>query len=403
MFDIEKVRADFPILGTEVYDKALVYFDNAATTHKPRRVLDAVEDFYLTKNSNIHRGVHRLSEEASAAYEDARTRVKDFLNAGEESEVVFTSGTTDSINLVASSFGALIDEGDEIITTEMEHHSNLVPWQVLCERTGARLKFVPIDDGGNLMLDELGRLITDQTRLIAVTCVSNVLGTVNPVRAVIEKAHERDIPVLLDGAQAVPHQPIDIKQLNCDFFAFSGHKMYAETGVGVLWAKKKWLDRMPPYRCGGGMIESTTLNGTTFLDPPLKFEAGTGHLCGVISLKAAIDYIADVGFTGIATHEQRVYDCAREGLKGINGVNVYGNAPETCGAISFNLNGMHHYDVGQMLDKLGVAVRTGKHCAEPLVTRLGAKGTVRASFAMYNTTAEVEIFLEGVRRVQKLA
>jgi cysteine desulfurase/selenocysteine lyase len=284
----------------------------------------------------------------------------------------------------------------------MEHHSNLVPWQVLREKEGVALKVIPVDDAGNLMVEEMDRLLTDRTKLVSLTCVSNVLGTVNPVEAVIERAHQRDVPVLLDGAQIVQHRPVDVRDLDCDFFAFSGHKIYAETGIGVLCAKKEWLERMPPYRCGGGMISSSSIEATAFLEAPLKFEAGTGHLSGAISLKAAIDYLTGVGLENVMSHEQRVYDYAVAELGDMQGVEVYGNAPQRCGAISFNVEGMHHYDVGAMLDKMGIAVRTGKHCAEPLVNRLGIKGTVRASFGIYNTKAEVDALTDGIRKVRSL-
>ncbi len=403
MIDVDKIRADFPILNKEIYGKPLVYLDNAATTQKPKQVLDAIYDFYASDYSNIHRGVHYLSEEASAVFEDARETVRKFLNAKDTTEIIFTQGTTDSINLVATSFGdAFIESGDEIILTEMEHHSNIVPWQVLCERRRSKLKVIPIDDDGTLILEKLKTFFTDKTKLLALTYVSNVTGIINPVKDIIELAHKRNVPVLIDGAQAVQHLSVDVQELDCDFFAFSGHKMYAGTGIGILYGKQKWLDKIPPYRFGGGMISRVSFEKTSFQKSPLKFEAGTCNITGAIGLKAAIEYINSVGLDQIGTHEKDVYDYALQTFRDIPNITVSGNAEKMCGAISFNMDNIHHYDAGSILDKLGIAVRTGKHCAEPLMERLKISGTLRASFAVYNTRQEVDALREGLEKVQKM-
>lgn len=403
MIEIHKIREDFPILKKKIYGKPLVYLDNAATTHKPKKVLDTISEFYSTKNSSIHRGVHYLSEEASAAYEDTRETVRKFINAENVSEIIFTQGTTDSINLVADSFGrAFVNKGDEIIITEMEHHSNIVPWQMLCEHKGATLKIIPIDDEGNLIIEKLKTLITDKTKLISLTYVSNVLGIINPIQKIIRLAHRNNVPVLIDGAQAVQHIPIDIQCLDCDFFAFSGHKIYAETGIGILYAKQKWMEAMPPYRHGGGMVSSVSYEETSFLEPPLKFEAGTSNIGGAVSLKAAIEYINTIGLRKIVGYEKEVCKYAMETLRTLPRVTVYGRAEKRCGIISFNLDNIHHYDVGLIFDKMGIVVRTGMHCAQPLMKRYGIKGTVRASFAMYNTKKEVDKLIEGIKKAKKM-
>jgi len=403
MYDIDKIRADYPILQNKIWNKPLVYLDNAATTHKPREVISAISDFYSNNNSNIHRGIHALSENASTAYETSRETVKDFINAGDTAEVVFTHGTTDAINIVAASFGETqIAAGDEIIITGMEHHANIVPWQMLCKRKKAALNFLPVNDNGTLAVEQLEKTITKNTKLIAITYVSNVLGTVNPVKNIIALAHSKNIPVLVDGAQAVKHIPVDVRELDCDFFAFSGHKMYAGTGIGVLYGKKYWLDKMPPCRYGGGMVAHVDYDNTAFLDTPQKFEAGTSNISGAVGLDAAIKYINRIGLKNIAAHEKQLYDYAIKKLQTTDKVKIYGNAPEMCGAISFNLDNIHHADAGAILDKTGIAVRTGKHCAEPLMKHLNINGTIRASFAMYNTKTEIDLLTESINRVIKI-
>lgn len=403
MIDSAAIRTDFPILETTVAGKPLVYLDNAATTHKPRSVLDAIVRSYAEHYSSVHRGAHHLSERASAAHERARHAVKEYIHAADDAEIVFTRGTTESINLVASSFGAaFIGGGDEIVISEMEHHSNIVPWQSLCERTGAALKVIPFDDDGLLLVDRLDALITERTKLVSLTYVSNVLGVVNPVREVIALAHERGVPVLIDGAQAVQHMPVDVRDLDCDFFAFSGHKMYAGTGIGVLYGKGRWLDAMPPYQCGGGMISSVSMRETTYADPPYKFEAGTVNLAGAVSLRAAIAYIDGIGLDGIAKHESGLLRYAAERIGAIDGVTLYGGPPDRCGALSFNLDGVSPYDAGMILDKLGIAVRAGAHCAEPVMRHYGVRGTVRASIALYNTREEIDALAAGLDRVRAM-
>jgi cysteine desulfurase/selenocysteine lyase len=403
MINVDAIRADFPILGRQVYDRPLVYLDNAASTHKPKAVLDRIVEFYANSYSNIHRGAHYLSEEASAAYEDAREKVRAFINAETTAEVIFTRSTTESINLVADSFGAaFIDEGDEIVISEMEHHSNLVPWQVICKRRGAALKVIPFDDDGLLVADRLEELLTPKTKLLALAYVSNVLGTVNAVKAIIEKAHAHDVPVLIDGAQAVQHFAVDVQDLDCDFFAFSGHKLYAETGIGVLYGKEKWLDAMPPYQCGGGMISSVRFDETTYADLPYKFEAGTSNFAAAVSLATAIDYVNAVGIGNIAAHEQGLMRYALKGIAEIDGVTIFGNASERCGAVSFNLDGIHPYDACMILDKLGIAVRSGTLCAEPVMRHYQTTGCMRASFAMYNRREEIDELCAGLRRVKAM-
>jgi cysteine desulfurase/selenocysteine lyase len=399
MVDIDAIRSDFPILDTTVYGKPLVYLDNAATTQKPRAVLDRVMAFYTRQNSNIHRGVHFLSEQASAIYESARKTVQTFINASKREEIVFTRGTTESINLIAHGFGdAFVQPGDEILITQMEHHSNLVPWQMLCQSRGAALKVIPVDESGRLVLEALDVLMTDKTRLLALTYVSNALGVVNPVERIIEMAHARDVPVMLDAAQAVQHMPLDVQALDCDFLVFSGHKMYAETGVGVLYGKERWLEAMPPYQLGGGMIRKVRLEKTTYAELPFKFEAGTGNIAAAISLAAAIDYLQHIGLASVRAHESRLIQTAVETIGSHKKVILYGNGAQRCGVLSFNLEEAHPYDVGMVLDKMGIAVRTGLHCAEPLMERLGIQGTVRASVALYNTPGEIERLAAGIRK-----
>ncbi len=401
--DVEKIREDFPVLGIKVNGKPLIYLDNAATTQKPESVIRTVWDYYTKTNSNIHRGIHFLSERASASYENARKTVKSFINAAASEEIIFTHGTTDSINLVAQSFGdAFVKRGDEIVITELEHHSNFVPWQRLCSKKEAKLRIIPINDDGSLRVEYLDELMCEKTRLISLCHVSNTLGTINPVKEIVKKAHARDIPVLIDGAQAAAHLPVDVKELDCDFYAFSGHKMFAETGIGVLYGKEKWLESMPPYQSGGGMINAVKTDSTTFAEPPFKFEAGTPNICGAVSLQAAVDYIRTIDINSISRHESDLLNYAVQRLSELDGVVLYGPNKNRCGALSFNIGSSSPYDAAMILDKLGIAVRSGMHCAQPVMDRLGIAGTVRASFAMYNTKDEVDMLAEGVRRVQMM-
>ncbi len=395
--------SDFPILATEVNGRPLVYLDNAATTQKPASVIRRTVEFYETENSNAHRGVHALSEKATRALEAGRNRVKAFIGAKHAHEVIFTGGTTDAINMVAFSFGeACVGRDDEILVTGIEHHSNYIPWQQLCRRTGAGLKVVPITDAGVLDLDAYARLLSGRTRIVAVTAVSNLLGTVSPLDRIIALAHGRGIPVLVDAAQAVPHFPVDVSRLDCDFLAFSGHKLYAETGIGVLYGKEQWLERLPPHRTGGGMVGRLGTEGAVWAELPWKFEAGTPNTAGVVSLHAAIDYIRDVGMDRIQEAEKELYRHALSVLSGIEGLTLYGSTPDNCGSISFNLDGLHHSDVGVILDKMGIAVRTGNHCAEPALKHFGLTGTIRASLAMYNTPSEIDLLADGLRKARAL-
>ncbi|MBD3424272.1 MAG: SufS family cysteine desulfurase [Candidatus Latescibacteria bacterium] len=401
--DIEDIRKDFPILSRTINGKPLSYLDNGATTHKPRQVIDSIVSFYSRSYSNIHRGVHLLSREATDLHEDARETVREFINAESREEIVFTSGTTESINLLAYSFGErFVDEEDEIIITGMEHHANIVPWQRLCERKKAVLRVIPIDDKGNLMLERLPELITEKTRLISVTHVSNVLGVLNPVDKIIEIAHQNSIPVMLDAAQSVQHLPVDVRKLGCDFLAFSAHKMYGPTGIGVLYGREKYLESLPPFITGGGMIESVNLRKSEYEDPPLKFEAGTGHLAGAVGLAAAIDYINEIGIETIREHEEKLLGALEEELKAPGDVTIYAEGAPKHGAVSFNIEGIHHYDAGMILDRLGVAVRTGAHCAEPLMKHLDITGTIRASVGLYNSIDDIDRLLAGIRETCRM-
>lgn len=397
-YSVDKIRADFPILKQMIRKYPLVYFDNGATTQKPVKVIEAVDRYYLTINSNIHRGVHYLSNEATDAFEQARKRVATFINAPESREVIFTKGTTESINLVANSLaGFLLKEGDEVIVTEMEHHANIVPWQMVCERVGAKLKVVPISDSGELLVESLDSLLTERVKIIAFAHVSNVLGTINPVQEICAKAHERGILTLVDGAQGIAHQTVDVQSLGCDFYVFSGHKMYAPMGTGVLWGKASLLESMPPYQGGGEMIDKVSFTGTTYNVIPYKFEAGTPDVGGVIGLMAAIDYLTEIDFGSALEYEEGVMHYAYESLKQIEGLRFIGDAKRRTGVISFILNGAHPYDVGSILDHQGIAVRTGHHCAQPLMDRFAIPGTVRASFSIYNTTEEVDKLVAGLK------
>ena len=398
----ETIRADFPILSRKVYDRPLVYLDNAATTQKPLCVLDAMREEYLNVNANVHRGVHYLSQQATNLHEAARETVRHFINAATTNEVVFTRGTTEAINLVASSLGELMSPGDEVILSVMEHHSNIVPWQILQSRKGIQIKVIPINDNGELLLEEYERLFTDRTRLVSIAHVSNVLGTINPVADLIRIAHDHGVPVLLDAAQSAPHIPIDVQALGCDFLALSGHKMYGPTGIGVLYGREEWLDRMPPYQGGGEMIDTVSFEKTTFEKPPLKFEAGTPDFVATHGLAVAIDYIERIGFDRIAAHERDLTEYCTQQLLTIDGIRIIGQARQKDAVVSFLVGNIHHLDMGTLLDRLGIAVRTGHHCAQPLMQRMGILGTVRASFALYNTREEVDALVAGIRRVSQM-
>lgn len=402
-YDINNIRADFPILQTKVNGNPLVYLDNGATTQKPTAVINAITDYYTKMNSNVHRGVHHLSQVATDAYEVTRRKLKQFFNAEHEREVILTSGTTHSINLVASCFGrAFVHEGDEIIISAMEHHSNIVPWQMLCEERKATLKVIPINDAGELDIEAYQSLLNERVKLVSVTYVSNTLGTVNPIKQMVDLAHGYDIPVLVDGAQAIQHLRVDVQALDVDFFAFSGHKMYGPTGVGVLYGKEKWLDRMPPYQGGGDMIKEVKFEKTTYNELPFKFEAGTPNIEAGICLGAAIDYIQAVGLNNIELYESELLQYALKALEQVDGIRFIGTAAERSSVISFLLADIHPYDVGVILDKLGVAVRTGHHCTQPLMDRFSIPGTVRASLAMYNTREEIDTLVSAVERAARM-
>ncbi len=399
MIDVKKIREDFPILSTKVYNRPLVYLDNGATTQKPRCVVEAERTEYYTLNANVHRGIHYLSQQATDLMEQAREKVKDFINAGGTANIIFTRGTTESINLVASSFGELLSPGDEIVVSEMEHHSDIVPWQLLCERKGTVLRMLPFNDDGTLDTAAFEGLLNSRTRLVCVAQVSNVLGTVNPVKQLIAKAHARNIPVLVDAAQSVPHMKVDVQDLDCDFLAFSGHKVYGPTGIGVLYGKEKWLNAMPPYQGGGEMISTVSFEKTTFEGLPYKFEAGTPNYVGCHALAVALDYVDNIGMDNIEAYERQLTSYAMEKLEQIDGLRIFGTAPDRDAVISFLVGDIHHLDMGTLLDRLGIAVRTGHHCAQPVMTHYGIEGTVRASFSFYNTFEEVDALVEGIKRV----
>ena len=404
-YNIIKVREDFPILSREVYGKPLVYLDNAATTQKPLCVLDAMRSEYLNVNANVHRGVHYLSQQATDLHEEARETVRRFINAAKTEEIVFTRGTTEAINLVASSFcEAQMQAGDEVLVTEMEHHSNIVPWQLQAMKRGIVVRHLPITDDGLLQLSALDPLLSARTKLVCVAHVSNVLGTVNPVEQIIKTAHAQGIPVLVDGAQSAPHFAVDVQAMDCDFFAFSGHKMYGPTGIGVLYGKEEWLEKLPPYQGGGEMIDKVTWEKTTFERLPFKFEAGTPDFVATHGLATAIGYIDSIGFEAIRQHEQELTRYCMEQLMTIDGMKIYGPSQATAkdAVVSFNVGAIHHLDMGTLLDRLGIAVRTGHHCAQPLMDRLGISGTVRASFALYNTKEEIDTLVSGIRRVAQM-
>jgi cysteine desulfurase/selenocysteine lyase len=402
-FDVEAIRKDFPILARKVHGKPLVYLDNGATSQKPQLVIDAVSRYYAEENSNIHRGVHYLSERATAVYEAAREKVRRFINAPKTQEIIFVRGSTEAINLVAQSYGrAFLQSGDEIIVSAMEHHSNIVPWQMLCEQTGARLRVVPINHDGEFVMEEYRRLLNDKTKFVSVTHVSNALGTIVPVKEVVKLAHERGVPVLLDGAQAAPHIKIDVQDLGCDFYAFSGHKAFGPTGIGVLFGRTELLDRMPPYQGGGDMISLVTFEKTHYNVLPYKFEAGTPHIAGGIGLGAAIDYLDGLNWDHVVQHEHELLSYATEALVNIEGLKIIGTAKEKAGVISFVFEQVHAHDVGTILDQEGVAVRAGHHCAMPVMQRFGVPATTRASFAFYNTRAEIDVLVKGIHRVLKV-
>ena len=400
MYNIQKVRDYFPILSRTVYDRPLVYLDNAATTQKPLCVLDAMRDEYLNVNANVHRGVHYLSQQATDLHEAARETVRRFINAPKTEEIIFTRGTTESINLVVSSFcEEFMGEGDEVIVSVMEHHSNIVPWQLQAAKRGIALKVIPIDDRGNLLRDEYEKLFSDRTKIVSVAHVSNTLGTVNPVKDIVRIAHEHGVPVMVDGAQSTPHFKVDVQDLDCDFFAFSGHKIYGPTGVGVLYGKEEWLDRLPPYQGGGEMIESVSFERTVFERLPFKFEAGTPDYVATHGLATALNYVSALGMDNIAAHERELTAYCMEQMQTIPGIRLFGTTPDKDAVVSFLVGDIHHLDMGTLLDRLGIAVRTGHHCAQPVMDRLGVQGVVRASFALYNTKEEIDALVSGVKRV----
>lgn len=398
MFDITKIRKDFPILDREVNGKPLIYFDNAATSQKPRAVINAIVDYYSNYNANIHRGVHTLSQEATQAYEDAREKIRQHFNAARSHEIILTSGTTHSINLVASGFASILEQQDEIIVSAMEHHSNIVPWQMLCEKTGATLKVIPMTRQGELDMKAYERLLSDKTKLVFVNHVSNALGTINPIKDIIDKGHEYGAAVLIDGAQATPHIKPDVQELNCEFYTCSAHKICGPTGVGMLYGKEEWLQRLPPYQGGGEMISEVTFEKTTYADLPHKFEAGTPNIAGVIAFGVALDYMNQLGFEQIAAYEKTLLDHATRKLTEIDKMVIYGTSLQKTAVISFNIEGIHPYDIGSILDKLGIAVRTGHHCAQPIMDYYKIPGTVRASFSFYNTIEEIDLFIEALLR-----
>lgn len=400
---VNNIRKDFPILSREVYGRPLVYFDNAATTQKPRRVVEKIEEMYYSVNANVHRGVHFLSQAATDEHEKSRVRVQKFINAASANEIVFTRGTTESINLVASSFcRAFCEPGDEILISAMEHHSNIVPWQLQEDVAGVKLKVAPINENGELLLDELEKKITPKTKLISITHISNVLGTINPIEEIVAIAHKHGVPVLIDAAQSVQHTPVDVQKINCDFLVFSSHKIYGPTGVGVLYGKEKWLNAIPPYQGGGEMISSVSFDKTTYNELPFKFEAGTPDFVGTSALAVALDYVSEIGIENIARYEHELLVYATEKLLAIPGFRIFGNAKNKSSVISFLIDGVHPYDMGTLLDKMGIAIRTGHHCAEPLMRYFNIEGTARASFALYNTKEEIDVLADALKRILKM-
>lgn len=402
MFDVQKVRADFPILSQKVNGKPLVYFDNGATSQKPQVVIDAISKYYSEINANIHRGVHTLSQLATDAYEVSRNTIQNHLNAKHNHEIIFTSGTTFGINLVANGFASLLKAGDEVMVSALEHHSNIVPWQFLCEKTGAKLVVIPMNEKGELILSEFDKLLSEKTKIVTINHISNALGTVNPIEYIIKKAHQVGAAVLIDGAQATPHLRPDVQALDCDFYVFSGHKVCGPTGVGILYGKEDWLRKLPPYQGGGEMIAEVTFEKTTYADLPHKFEAGTPNIEGGIVLGTAIDYMNSIGFDNIAAYEQELLDYGTRKLQEIEGLTIYGTSENKASVISFNIKGIHPYDIGTIIDKLGIAVRTGHHCAQPIMSFFNIPGTIRVSFAFYNTKEEIDIFVEAVKKAQMM-
>ncbi|QSW91168.1 cysteine desulfurase [Flavobacterium endoglycinae] len=402
MLDIQKIRADFPILSQTVNGKPLVYFDNGATSQKPQVVIDAEVKYYNEINANIHRGVHTLSQLATDAYEVSRGKVKEHINAKHAHEVLFTSGTTHGINLVSNGFASILKPGDEVVVSSLEHHSNIVPWQMLCEKTGAILKVIPINDNGELIIEEFDKLLSEKTKIVTVNHISNALGIINPIKYIIDKAHAVGAAVLIDGAQAVPHLKPDVQELDCDFYAFSGHKMCGPTGTGILYGKEEWLNKLPPYQGGGEMIKEVTFEKTTYADLPHKFEAGTPNIAGGIVLGTAIDYLNSVGFENIQAYEHELLEHATKRLSEIEGIRIYGTGKNKASVISFNIDGIHPYDVGSIVDKLGIAVRTGHHCAQPIMNFFCIPGTIRASFSFYNTKEEIDTMVDAVKKAQTM-
>jgi cysteine desulfurase / selenocysteine lyase len=401
--NIKQIRDDFPILSQQVYKKPLVYLDNGATTQKPRVVINTIREIQEKQNSSIHRGIHYLSEQMTGRYETARETVRAFLNATSTNEIIFTSGATGSINTVAFSFGEkYVSAGDEILISEMEHHSNIVPWQMLCERKGARLKVIPFNDRGELMLDQLDALLTDKTKIVALTHASNSMGTINPVKEVIRKAHAKNIPVLIDGAQMVQHGKVDVRELDCDFYVFSSHKIFGPTGSGVLYGKEAFLEELPPYQGGGDMVDQVTFDRTSYNTLPFKFEAGTSNYTGAIGLGAALEYLQSVGFEALSSYEKKLSAYALEKLEGIDGLKIYGNAAGRISVFSFLLNNIHPYDAAMILDKMGIAVRTGTHCAQPVMDHFGIDGTIRASLVFYNTMEEIDVLAKGIQKTMEM-
>jgi cysteine desulfurase/selenocysteine lyase len=402
MLDIQKIRADFPILSQQVNGKPLVYFDNGATSQKPQVVIDAISKYYKEINANIHRGVHTLSQLATDAYEESRGKIQNHINAKQTYEVIFTSGTTHAVNAVANGFASLLIAGDEVLVSALEHHSNIVPWQMLCEKTGATLRVIPMNENGELVISEYDKLLSEKTKIVTVNHISNALGTINPIKYMIDKAHEVGAAVLIDGAQAVPHLKPDVQALDCDFYVFSGHKICAPTGIGILYGKEEWLRKLPPYQGGGEMIATVTFEKTTYADLPHKFEAGTPNIEGGIVLGTAIDYLNEIGFENIAEYENELLAYATEKLLQIEGIQIFGTAAAKTSVISFNLKGIHPYDVGTIIDKLGIAVRTGHHCAQPIMDFYKIPGTIRASFAFYNTKEEIDLMIEALKKAQMM-
>ncbi|MBK8599353.1 MAG: cysteine desulfurase [Flavobacterium sp.] len=402
MFDIAKIRTEFPILSQTVNGKPLVYFDNGATSQKPQVVIDAYAKYYSEINANIHRGVHTLSQLATDAYEESRTKIQKHINAKETSEVIFTSGTTHSVNIIAAGFASVVRSGDEVLVSALEHHSNIVPWQMLCERTGATLKVIPMNQAGELIQEEYEKLLSSKTKIVAVNHISNALGTINPIREMIRKAHEVGAAVLIDGAQAVPHLKPDVQDLDCDFYVFSGHKMCGPTGTGILYGKEGWLNKLPPYQGGGEMIATVTFEKTTYAELPHKFEAGTPNIAGGIVLGVAVDYMNSIGFDAIAAYELELLDYGTKRLLEIEGLKIFGIAKEKTSVISFNIDGIHPYDIGTILDKKGIAVRTGHHCAQPIMDYYQIPGTIRASFAFYNTKEEIDVMVEALKKAKTM-